>query len=100
MHQRTATLSRHDQRLDGRLPVPALVLGLRQSRDVIGGFLEGDELSAMRQQGSVRQTCGTRCLVPSGEELGTDRRDFTYVPDYLQGGLVLAIRWQINSQPL
>jgi hypothetical protein len=42
MHQRPATLRRHDQRLDGRLPFRALVFDLRQPGDVIGGILERD----------------------------------------------------------
>jgi hypothetical protein len=40
MHQRSAILRRHDQRLDGGLPFLALALGLRQPRDVVGSVLK------------------------------------------------------------
>ena len=45
MQRRPAILRCHDQRLDGGLPVRAFVLSLRQSRDVIGGIFERDDLA-------------------------------------------------------
>jgi hypothetical protein len=40
MHQRSATLGRHDQRLGRSLPFGGVLLGLGQSDDVIGGVLQ------------------------------------------------------------
>src|SRR5271169_4863506 len=53
MHQWPAILRRHDQCLDGGLPLRALMFGLRQSGDEIGGILQRDELATARQRDRI-----------------------------------------------
>ena len=50
VQQRPATLGRHDQHFDGRLPLLMLLVVLRQLNDVVGRLLEGDECATVRQQ--------------------------------------------------
>jgi hypothetical protein len=49
MHQRAAAFSRHDQHLDGSLPLVVLLLCLWEFHDVVGGVLQREQLATIRQ---------------------------------------------------
>jgi hypothetical protein len=72
MHRRAATFGRHDQHLNGRLPLRVLLLGLRQRHDEVGGVLERDQLATVRQGDRVLE-----CTAParfSGRRRSRSRR--------------------------
>jgi len=60
VHERPATLGRHDQAHDRRLPFRQVLLGLRQTRDVVGRVPERDELATARQRDWIIERFGPR----------------------------------------
>src|SRR6267142_1267351 len=67
MHQRPATFSGHDKRLDSGLPLIELLFGLRKLGDVVGGVAQSHQIAPAGWQDRIIETASP---VGSGGGLG------------------------------